>query len=93
MYRARGATVTVGGLVDTALHDTLRGECERMLRSRRNLALALSLPMMVMGCEHALWGNAMALGLSVMLFVGTLQLGRRAQVPAEGGPAQTGDAR
>ncbi len=64
-----------------------------MLRSRRTVALGLTLPLLVMGCEHALWGNAMALGLSVMLFVGTLQLGRRVQGPAEGGPAPTGDAR
>lgn len=81
------------GRFDTALDDTLRGECVRMLRWRRNVALALTLPMLVMGCEHALWGNAMALGLSVMLFVGTLQLGRRAQVPVEHGQAQRGDAR
>ena len=57
-----------------------------MARTRMILGLLMCTPLGLMGCEHAPWGNAMALGLSVMLFVGTLQLGRRAQVPAEGGP-------
>lgn len=35
------------------------------------------LPVLLTGCEHALWGNTVALGMSVFLFVGTLQLGRR----------------
>ncbi len=35
------------------------------------------LPMVLAGCEHALWGNTVALGMSVFLFVGTLQLGKR----------------
>ncbi|MBL8601491.1 MAG: hypothetical protein JNK72_06170 [Myxococcales bacterium] len=47
------------------------------MQSRRAFALVLAVPMVLMGCEHAPWGNAMALGVSVFLFVGTLQLGRR----------------
>lgn len=45
---------------------------------RMHLALALTLPLALSGCEHAVIGNSVALGMALCLFVGTLQLGRQA---------------
>ncbi len=48
-----------------------------MDRARFRAALLATLPMALMGCEHAMVGNVMALGMTCCLFFGTLQLGRR----------------
>lgn len=50
-------------------------------RTRFRAAALAALPLVLAGCEHAVWGNAMALGMTVGLFVGTLQLGRRPAQP------------
>ncbi len=52
-----------------------------MDRARFRIALLASLPMALMGCEHAMVGNVMALGMTCCLFFGTLQLGRRPAAP------------
>ncbi len=52
-----------------------------MDRGRIRLALLAALPMALMGCEHAVVGNVMALGMTCCLFFGTLQLGRRPSSP------------
>jgi hypothetical protein len=52
-----------------------------MDRARIRVALLATLPMMLMGCEHAVIGNVMALGMTCCLFFGTLQLGRRPTPP------------
>lgn len=52
-----------------------------MDRARIHVALLASLPMVLMGCEHAVVGNVMALGMTCCLFFGTLQLGRRPSPP------------
>ncbi len=54
-----------------------------MDRARIRVALLTSLPMMLLGCEHAMVGNALALGMTCCLFFGTLQLGRRPAAPSE----------
>jgi hypothetical protein len=57
-----------------------------MHRGRAHFALLVWVPFVLTGCEHAVWGNVTALGLTVCLFFGTLQLGKR---PAS---SPTGDA-
>jgi hypothetical protein len=39
--------------------------------------MVVALPAVLGGCEHAVVGNAVALGMTCCLFFGTLQLGRR----------------
>jgi hypothetical protein len=48
-----------------------------MNRDRMRAAALLVLPVMLGGCQHAVWGNAMALCMTFGLFFGTLQLGRK----------------
>lgn len=48
-----------------------------------HVALVMTLPMALMGCQTAVVGNSIALGMALCLFVGTLQLGRRA-APSQG---------
>lgn len=48
-----------------------------MERTRVNIALVALLPLVLAGCEHAVWGNMTALGMTLCLFFGTLQLGKR----------------
>ena len=48
-----------------------------MDRDRMRAAALLVLPVMLGGCQHAVWGNAMALCMTFGLFFGTLQLGRK----------------
>lgn len=48
-----------------------------MTGRRMHVALAMTLPLALAGCEHAVIGNSVALGMALCLFVGTLQLGRR----------------
>ena len=54
-----------------------------MTGRRMHVALAMTLPLALAGCEHAVIGNSVALGMALCLFVGTLQLGRRA-APSQG---------
>jgi hypothetical protein len=54
------------------------------------MALVVAMAMGLSGCEHAVWGNGTAVMLTLGLFFGTLQLGRRAPAPsvtAGGAPA------
>lgn len=60
--------------------------------ARLRAALMMALPMVLAGCEHAVWGNMTALGMTVCLFVGTLQLGRRPAAVAEKKPAKPSGA-
>lgn len=46
-----------------------------MVGARVGLVVAVS--MALAGCEHAMVGNTVALGMTLCLFFGTLQLGRR----------------
>jgi hypothetical protein len=39
------------------------------------------LPLTLSGCQHAVWGNAMALCMTFGLFFGTLRLGRKPSDP------------
>lgn len=48
-----------------------------MLGCNLRVAAALSAPLLLSGCQHAVIGNSIVLGMSLCLFVGTLQLGRR----------------
>lgn len=57
-----------------------------MARPRMILALLMCTPLGLMGCEHALVGNTMALGLTFCLFFGTLQLGRKPAASASAEP-------
>ena len=41
-------------------------------------ALSLTAPFLLAGCNAAMWGNLMVLGVTVGIFVGTLGLGRTA---------------
>ena len=52
-----------------------------MQRTRMCLALVSILPFVLTGCEHAMWGNCTALGMTFCLFFGTLQLGHRSPTP------------
>lgn len=56
------------------------------MKSRHvELALVATLPMTLAGCQGVVWGNMAALGVTVCLFFGTLQLGRRP--PTSSSPA------
>ena len=48
-----------------------------MARNRFRAAALVTLPLLLAGCQHAVWGNAMALCMTFGLFFGTLQLGRK----------------
>ncbi len=63
-----------------------------MARTRMILGLLMCTPLGLMGCEHALVGNTMALGLTFCLFFGTLQLGRKPTTPSASGEAPTSTA-
>lgn len=41
------------------------------------VAAALSAPLLLSGCQVAVVGNSVVLGMALGLFLGTLQLGRR----------------
>ncbi len=56
-----------------------------MLRNWNSLASLVALSLPIAGCQGAVWGNVLALGITASLFVGTLRLGRRAAT-------RTGDA-
>ncbi|MEZ4407883.1 MAG: hypothetical protein R3A52_15625 [Polyangiales bacterium] len=49
-----------------------------MSRPRLYGALTACLPLLLMGCNHAMVGNVMALVMAAGLFFGTLSLGRSA---------------
>ncbi len=49
-----------------------------MSRPRLYGALIACLPLLLTGCNHAVWGNVMALVMAAGLFFGTLSLGRSA---------------
>lgn len=38
--------------------------------------MVLAAPLLLSGCQHALVGNSVVLGMALCLFLGTLQLGR-----------------
>lgn len=52
-------------------------EASRVRRALATTAIVV-LPLMLGGCQAALWGNMIALGLTVGIFFGTLSLGRTA---------------
>ena len=62
-----------------------------MQGSMMRVAAAVAAPLMVSGCQHAVVGNSIVLGMALCLFFGTLQLGRRpapVRDDARGGSAQ-----
>ncbi len=48
-----------------------------MQGSMMRVAAAVAAPLMLSGCQHAVVGNSIVLGMALCLFFGTLQLGRR----------------
>lgn len=54
-----------------------------MQRTRVYVALLAVLPLALAGCKHGVWGNMTALGMTLGLFFGTLQLGRRQTVASD----------
>ena len=51
--------------------------------ARLRAAMLVVVPMLIGGCEHAVVGNAVALGMTCCLFFGTLQLGRKPTKPGD----------
>jgi hypothetical protein len=51
---------------------------ERVMQgSMMRVAAMVAAPLMLSGCQHAVVGNSIVLGMALCLFFGTLQLGRR----------------
>ncbi len=48
-----------------------------MTGSMVRAAAVVAAPLMLSGCQHAVVGNSIVLGMALCLFLGTLQLGRR----------------
>lgn len=49
------------------------------VRHALTVTATVALPLLLGGCQAALWGNMIALGLTVGIFFGTLSLGRTAE--------------
>jgi hypothetical protein len=66
---------------------------ERVMQgSMMRVAAMVAAPLMLSGCQHAVVGNSIVLGMALGLFLGTLQLGRRpapVRDDARGATAQT----
>ncbi|HJK91473.1 MAG TPA: hypothetical protein RMH85_32350 [Polyangiaceae bacterium LLY-WYZ-15_(1-7)] len=54
--------------------------------------LALTLPLLLAGCQGALWGNLVVLGITVGIFFGTLSLGRSSEAARSTADASTSTA-